>query len=78
MIELKEKFQCLLQNIKTSWEVLLRPIVQPIIHGFFLHKAWITNWFIQDYITMGETFYQNDFRLVINYHNSNKTTHQIG
>jgi hypothetical protein len=38
-LELKEEFQSLLQNIKTSRQALLGPIVQPIIHGFFEHKT---------------------------------------
>jgi hypothetical protein len=37
--KLKEELQSLLQNIKTSRQVLLGPIVQPIIHGFFEHKT---------------------------------------
>lgn len=36
---MKEEFQSLLQNIKAFRQALLRPIVQPIIHGFFEHKT---------------------------------------
>jgi hypothetical protein len=37
---LKEELQSLLQNIKASGQVLLGPIVQPSIHGFFEHRTF--------------------------------------